>query len=111
VIKIEDEDNSLEEMLQQLADQLPAKHGARQELDELREHRATFYKLASLRLHGWYVAVHNDYVLDGVLKTFWGFSRGHQWVKGEGQTDLEAINEALGEARALGDAVKKVGGR
>lgn len=104
------EQKSIDELLGDLFVGIPQDHRAQKELLELRENLATFRKLASLRQHGWTVAVHNDYILDGVHMTFWGFSRGHQWVKGEGETDLEALNDVLEEVRELGAAVKKVGG-
>ncbi len=49
--------------------------------------------LAELRRDGWRVAIHNDYRLAGEEMTFWGFSSGDQWMKGEGKTDLEAIGQ------------------
>lgn len=47
--------------------------------------------LAALRDQGWAVAIHNDYRLNGVPMTFWGFSRGDRFLKGEGATDIEAL--------------------
>lgn len=51
--------------------------------------------LASLRQQGWSVAVHNDYRLDGEARTFWLLTHplGH-WIKGEGRTDAEALEQA-----------------
>ena len=46
-----------------------------------------------LRKEGWSVAVHNDYHQDGKLFTFWLFTRGRECVKGEGATDLEALDQ------------------
>lgn len=45
-----------------------------------------------IRALGWTVAVHNDYRLGGAPHTFWGFSRGTSYVKGEGRTDAEALD-------------------
>lgn len=45
----------------------------------------------SLRAEGWAVAVHNDYKLQGVPYTFWLFTKGDRAVKGEGQSDAEAL--------------------
>jgi len=47
--------------------------------------------LDDLRSRGWVVAVHNDYRLDGVLHTFWLFTKGNRCAKGEGRTDEEAL--------------------
>jgi hypothetical protein len=47
--------------------------------------------LAAIRADGWAVAVHNDYRLNGEAHTFWGFTKGDRWVKGEGRTDAEAL--------------------
>ena len=47
--------------------------------------------LAKLRAAGWMVAVHNDYRQDGKLMTFWLFTRDGFAVKGEGETDAEAL--------------------
>ena len=54
----------------------------------------------ALRDNGWVVAVHNDYQLDGKPFTFWLFTKkqgeGHGLaVWGEGETDSEAIAQAL----------------
>ena len=46
-----------------------------------------------LRSAGWAVAVHNDYRLNGKPHTFWLFTRGDRCVKGEGETDEDALNE------------------
>ena len=47
--------------------------------------------LATLRAAGWMVAVHNDYRQNGKLMTFWLFTREGFAVKGEGETDAEAL--------------------
>jgi hypothetical protein len=52
---------------------------------------STFEVLGRLRDAGWSVAVHNDYRLNGTRMTFWGFSRGDRFLKGEGATDFEAL--------------------
>jgi hypothetical protein len=44
-----------------------------------------------LRQQGWKVAAHNDYHLNDVFYTFWLLTRGSEAVKGEGQTDYEAL--------------------
>jgi hypothetical protein len=48
-------------------------------------------RLAELRSAGWMVAVHNDYHQDGKLRTFWLFTKGDRAIKGEADTDAEAI--------------------
>ena len=46
-----------------------------------------------LRELGWIVAVHNDYRYHGVDFTFWLFTElGGRWIKGEGTSDAEALN-------------------
>jgi hypothetical protein len=51
--------------------------------------------LEIIRSRGWQVAVHNDYRMGGQDMTFWGFSRGDEWVRGEGKTDGEALHSVL----------------
>lgn len=47
-----------------------------------------------LRAMGWSVAVHNDYRQDGKPRTFWLLTHpSGQWLKGEGETDREALDE------------------
>ena len=54
-----------------------------------------------IRKKGWRVAVHNDYHIGGELHTFWLFTRAGSLgpsgatvaVKGEGRTDMEALDE------------------
>ncbi len=53
-----------------------------------------------IRAAGWFVAVHNDYRLNGELWTFWLFTKDGRAVKGEGRTDAEALDqvrEQIGE--------------
>ncbi len=47
--------------------------------------------LNELRALGWVVAIHNDYVLNGELYTFYLLTKGNHFVKGEAQTDVEAL--------------------
>ena len=47
----------------------------------------------TLRAQGWSVAVHNDYRQNDVAHTFWLFTKEGRAVKGEGQTDDEALAE------------------
>ena len=52
-----------------------------------------------LRADGWMVAVHNDYRLNGKYHTFWLFTHPNgRWIKGEGETDAQAIAEAASQA-------------
>lgn len=50
-----------------------------------------------IRAKGWMVAVHNDYRLAGRLMTFWLFTKDGRCVKGEGNTDAEALDEVRGQ--------------
>ena len=50
--------------------------------------------LNDLRSRGWLVAVHNDYMLNGVPHTFWLFTKNGVCIKGEGASDAEALAEA-----------------
>jgi hypothetical protein len=60
--------------------------------------------LAKLRAAGWRVAVHNDYMLDGKLMTFWLMTYPGRDLafKGEGLTDEEALRLIANKARAWG---------
>jgi len=58
-----------------------------------------FEMLAKLRAAGWMVAVHNDYRQGGKLMTFWLFTRAGRAVKGEGETDAEALARVMEEIR------------
>ncbi len=46
-----------------------------------------------IRQRGWMVAVHNDYKLKGEPYTFWLFTKGLLFAKGEGKTDREALDQ------------------
>lgn len=47
-----------------------------------------------LRAEGWSVAVHNDYRVGNVRQTFWLLTHpSGRWVKGEGLTDEEALDQ------------------
>lgn len=52
-----------------------------------------------LRALGWTVAVHNDYMLDSCRMTFWLLTNPltGTFVKGEGFTDAEALNQCRRE--------------
>lgn len=55
--------------------------------------------LRRLRDAGWSVAIHNDYMLDGIKMTFWLFTHpSGVWVKGEGARDIFALMHAEAEA-------------
>lgn len=57
--------------------------------------------LAEMRATGWVVAVHNDYRLGGLLKTFWLFTHGSGlYLKGEGTSDVEVLRD-LNKRRQL----------
>lgn len=57
--------------------------------------------LSMLRAAGWVVACHNDYRLDGELRTLWLFTRGDQAIRGEGPTDQAALLKAVKQWRRL----------
>ncbi len=46
-----------------------------------------------IRAAGWAVAVHNDYRQNGTHHTFWLFTKDDRAVKGEGASDLTALNQ------------------
>lgn len=73
--------------------------------------RAMRHSPDDLRARGWTVAVHNDYMLDGVAMTFWLLTHAGngRFVKGEGLTDVEALDQCrskVGSWEAL-DKVKR----
>ena len=53
-----------------------------------------------IRAAGWMVAVHNDYRMAGTIHTFWLFTKGDHCVKGEGRTDIEALDQVRSELLA-----------
>jgi hypothetical protein len=55
------------------------------------ESRGMFELLRQFRRDGWRVAVHNDYMQDGQLRTFWLLTFGNWCVRGEGPTDYAAL--------------------
>ena len=57
--------------------------------------------LEGLRERGWSVAVHNDYRIHGQHMTFWLLRRGDFAAKGEGPTDVDALEEASNEAARI----------
>lgn len=59
------------------------------------------YFLGLFRCNGWSVAVHNDYRLNGESMTFYLLTHPRGiYAKGEGKTDLEALQAAHKEAIA-----------
>ena len=63
--------------------------------------------LDKLRREGWSVAVHNDYHMAGKRFTFWLFTRGEVAIKGEGQTDLDALAQVRIRADAIDREVRR----
>jgi protein gp37 len=62
--------------------------------------RDAWAPLRDLRAAGWSVAVHNDYWVDGRSYTFWLLTHpSGRWIKGEGETDLEALEQCSASAR------------
>jgi len=45
-----------------------------------------------LRDQGWWVACHNDYMIDRDRRTFWLLTKGNKCVQGRGPTDAIALN-------------------
>lgn len=54
-----------------------------------------------LRDAGWLVASHNDYPQDGTIRTYWSFSRNHQFIDADGKDDAEALWNCLLQAKAI----------
>lgn len=71
-----------------LAEVTNAEAAAADEVQRLRTAQAD-----DLRAAGWAVAVHNDYRLNGIARTFWLLTKGDRCVKGEGFTDAAALGE------------------
>lgn len=60
-----------------------------------------------IRAKGWAVARHNDYSLDGVLHTFWLFTKGAAALQGAGRSDADALGKVRAQIAAevvLGEA-------
>ena len=68
--------------------------------------------LSILRRKGWTVAVHNDYKVNGKSMTFWLFTSTVEvslltgkadgfYIKGEGETDVEALMQILQKLKLL----------
>jgi hypothetical protein len=55
-----------------------------------------------LRALGWTVAVHNDYKMRGKMHTFWLFTKGTRFAKGEALTDREALQKVYEEILRIG---------
>lgn len=65
--------------------------------------------LTELRSAGWFVGVHNDYVLDGIRKTFWLLTHPTGlYVKGEGDTDMEALRMCAEQAKLWAEPAMEV---
>jgi len=57
-----------------------------------------------LRSLGWMVAVHNDYKQNGEFHTFWLLTYPDgKYLKGEGKTDDEALEQIVEELRQAGE--------
>ena len=64
--------------------------------------------VTQLRRGGWRVAVHNDYEQDGKRLTFWLWTHPKRgiFVKGEGYTDEDALNQVLNEVERVSPGIK-----
>lgn len=71
-------------------------------LFDARDHLIMRHTPFDLRCLGWAVAVHNDYRLNGQHYTFWLLTKGDRCVKGEGATDLEALDSVRAQLRSQG---------
>jgi hypothetical protein len=72
------------------------KHKAVQAVYDMRSHIPW-----DLREGSWSVAVHNDYHRGGVRYTFWLFTHSNgRYVKGEGRTDKEALDQIREQLRS-----------
>lgn len=63
--------------------------------------------LSEIRKEGWAVAAHYDYkTVGGEKRTYWFFARDGVCVEGSGETDTDAVLEALIviERKATADA-------
>lgn len=62
-------------------------------MDEQTKDRSATAIVKLLRMNGWMVASHNDYPHEdsGKVRTYWSFSRGNQFIDGDGANDLEAL--------------------
>jgi hypothetical protein len=60
--------------------------------------------LAEIREAGWRVAVHNDYMQNGKLMTFWLFTlpKVSIFVRGEAESDVEAIAKCREQIKEFG---------
>jgi hypothetical protein len=55
-----------------------------------------------LRARGWWVACHNDYMVDGTRRTFWLLTKGDACVQSRGATDKTALNHIRADLRRRG---------
>lgn len=78
-----------------------AARNLRQELVNLRTQLAAAEagRPDDLRATGWAVAVHNDYRQNGVMHTFWLFTRDGVAIRGEGCSDAEALDRVRAAIR------------
>lgn len=83
-----------------VGDYLVNSGGAIEKLREQYEDSKLDRALREIRDLGWMVAVHNDYFQNGHGMTFWLFThRNGKWIRGEAETDVEALNNVLARLR------------
>ena len=76
------------------------KHIRKDERDKVLTEKRIDY----LRSLGWMVAVHNDYKQNGEFHTFWLLTYPDgKYLKGEGKTDDEALEQIVEELRQAGE--------
>ncbi|MEE9382827.1 MAG: hypothetical protein V3V08_05375 [Nannocystaceae bacterium] len=89
-----------EALLSSKAGRLEAENAElRGEVERLKAQLDVPTQLDRIRSAGWSVAVHNDYQQDGQFHTFWLVTKGTRCAKGEGTSDmvaLDAVQMAIG---------------
>ena len=76
---------------------------------EERDKVLTEKRIDYLRSLGWMVAVHNDYKQNGEFHTFWLLTYPDgKYLKGEGKTDEEALEQIVEELRQAGEPCRPI---
>lgn len=80
-----------EQLAENVQIEMRLKRTAEAERDQLRAAQGS--SPDDLRALGWSVGVHNDFRQDGKTMTFWLMTFGQRCVKGEAETDAEALDQ------------------
>jgi hypothetical protein len=100
IARYREEDTDLHRKVAAMASDHAAALRSEEEKGYARGLRDAWAPLRDLRAAGWSVAVHNDYWVDGRSYTFWLLTHpSGRWIKGEGETDLEALEQCSASAR------------